>query len=170
MSECVKIWSPLLSSPLAVSFFPSSLFPFFFESTRLTSCQKLFLLTGNVVIRSNWPQNNSDLFDLCSDNLEEPVDADEDEDLDDAREAQDESKVGRWILGSILAVSSILWLLWRSAPVQGSQVRSTQVAGTETCRWVDAQLQPRGEPVSDWGDRHCWPSTGRLLLLRCFCC
>ena len=43
MSDCVKIWSPLLSSPLAPSF------PFFFESICFTSCQKLCFLAGNVV-------------------------------------------------------------------------------------------------------------------------
>ena len=53
-----------------------------------------------------------------------------------------------------------------SAQVRSPQVAVIQVGGVETSRWeVDAQLQARGEPVSDWGDRHCWPSTGSILLL-----
>ena len=81
------------------------------------------------MIRSNWPQNSSDLFDPCSDNLEEPVDAEdeepvdaEDEDLDEARE--DESKEGRCMLASILAVSCTFSLT--GTKVRGSQVRKVQ--------------------------------------------
>ena len=73
------------------------------------------------MILSNWPQNSSDLFDPCSDNLEEPVDT-EDEDLDEARE--DESKEGRCMLASILAVSCIFSLT--GTKVRGSQVRKVQ--------------------------------------------